>query len=105
MLLTSVRDSPCSDLLRRSSLGRVTTKLPSSSFAILMGSRDGVVQRALGARDGDIRPTTSILTPVGTVIGKRPIRDMTPPLPNVGEDFPTHAFLGSLSVSQKTGRG
>src|SRR5882757_2481801 len=44
-------------------------------------------------------------TPLGTVTGSFPIRDMVEaPSPDVGEDFPTHALHARLPVGQQTGR-
>src|SRR5690606_32966876 len=58
-----------------------------------------------------VAPSMVTSTPDGTVIGRRPIRDMlfylssVCRLPDVGEDFPTHALLGRLTVGEQTGGG
>src|SRR4051812_7793168 len=49
-------------------------------------------------------PSMATSTPPGTAIGSRPIRDIfAAPLPDVGEDFPTHALLVRLLVGQQPG--
>src|SRR5882757_4957723 len=51
-------------------------------------------------------PAIVTSTPEGTAIGSLPIRDISLSpfrLPDVGEDFPTHALLGGLTVCQQAG--
>src|SRR6185437_10502816 len=108
MLFTSVRDSPCSALLRRSSSGRWTTNVPSSVRATVIGSGRMCDSVPLGPRAVTVRPSMATSTPAGTVIGCFPMRDISsaPLSPDEGEDFPAHAFLGGLPVGeQPAGRG
>ena len=105
MLLTNVRVRPCSEREARSSLGRATARVPSSSFVIVMGLATSWLSVPLGPFTVTVLPSMSTDTPAGTEMGMRPIRDMSNvsfPLPDVGEDFPTHALLGRLLVGEQT---
>src|SRR5664279_2181108 len=104
MLLTRVRVSPCRARESRSSSGRVTTSSPSS-LATEIGSTTVWVRAPLGPLTVTSGPSIVTSTPAGTGIGSLPIRDMSSPLPDVGEDFPAHLLLGGLPVGQQTGRG
>src|SRR6476619_3607095 len=105
MLATRVRDKPCRARLWRSSLGRVTVSTPASSRAISIGGAIECDSVPLGPRTVTSWPSMLTSTPAGMVIGSLPIRDMaSAPLPDEGEDFPAHAPLGGLTVSQQAGR-
>src|SRR5215211_819911 len=103
MLATRVRDSPCSSLARRSSLGRTTCSEPSSARSARMGSASVWLSSPLGPFTVTVRPSMVTSTPVGTGIGLRPMRDMLVRLlsPDVGEDFPAHAPLAGLPVGEQ----
>src|SRR5205809_7275497 len=103
MLATRVRDSPCSSLARRSSLGRTTDRLPSSAFSARIGSARVCDSSPLGPFTFTVWPSMVTWTPAGTVIGLRPMRDMVSslPLPDVGEDFPAYPSLAGLPVGQQ----
>src|SRR6476661_1629757 len=105
MLFTRVRDSPCSDLLRRSSSGRWTSRVPSCSHATVIGSGTVCDRTPLGPCTVTVRPSMETSTPVGTVIGCLPMRDISsaPLSPDEGEDFPAHALLGGLPVGEQPG--
>src|ERR671926_1929914 len=107
MLCTSVRDSPCSALLRRSSSGRWTTNVPSSARCTMIGSGTVCDRVPLGPRTVTVRPSRATSTPAGTVIGCFPMRDISsaPLSPDEGEDFPAYAFLGGLTVGEQPGGG
>jgi hypothetical protein len=76
MLLISVRDSPCSSLALRSSFGRSTVKLPLSSRSIVIGSASVWESDPFGPLTVTFGPSIDSSTPVGTVIGLRPMRDI-----------------------------
>src|SRR5258705_3904627 len=107
MLATSVRLRPCSSLARRSSLGRTTTSVPSSSRSTVIGSATVWLSSPLGPLTCPVWPSILMSTPLGTGIGLRPIRDMVAvPLPDPGEDFPAYIPLAGLTVGQQPmGRG
>src|SRR5436190_17251736 len=93
MLLTSVRVRPWSDLSIFVSVGRVTVRVsPSRSSTIRGGSWR--VRDPLGPFTVRTRPSSVTSTPAGTVMGRRPIRDIA--LPDVGEDLA--AELGLLGL-------
>src|ERR1700712_2827121 len=102
-LAMSVRVRPCSERELRSSSGRVTRSWPSSSLTSI-GLATVSASSPFGPLTVMAEPSTVTLTPAGMSIGRRPIRDMTW-LPNVGEDFPTHALLGRLAVREEPGGG
>src|SRR5215475_11612239 len=76
MLATRVRDSPCSSLARRSSLGRSTASVPSSERSAVIGSASVWLSSPLGPLTRTVRPSMVTSTPLGTGIGLRPIRDI-----------------------------
>src|SRR5262249_1695231 len=94
MLLTSVRVSPWSDLSSFVSVGRTIVRVsPSRSSAIRGGSCR--VSEPLGPCTASTRPSSVTSTPDGTVMGRRPMRDIA--LPDVGEDLA--AELGLLGLA------
>src|SRR5438552_4328499 len=103
MLATRVRESPCSSLARRSSLGRTTATVPSSARSARMGSASVCDSSPLGPFTRTVWPSMVRSTPAGTGIGLRPMRDIVSslPLPDVGEDFPAHPSLAGLPVGQQ----
>src|SRR4051794_8864874 len=104
MLAISVRVRPCSERLRRSSSGRWTAIAPSSSRWTTRGSATLWVRVPLGPLTITSRPSMVTSTPAGTGTGSRPMRDMgSPPSPDVGEDFPTHALLCRLPIGEQAG--
>src|SRR3954449_11752860 len=105
MLAMRVRDRPCRARLWRSSLGRCTRSVPSSSRSTVMGAATVWLSEPLGPLTLTVWPSMAMSTPPGTAIGSRPIRDIfAAPLPDVGEDFPTHALLVRLLVGEQPGR-
>src|SRR4051794_38961481 len=108
MLLMSVRLRPWRALLLRSSLGRCTSRVPSSAFATVIGSATEWLREPFGPLTVTTLPSSCTSTPEGTGTGSLPMRDIafSSPgfrLPDVGEDFPTHALLVSLTVGQQAG--
>src|SRR3978361_1938795 len=108
MLAIRVRESPCSDLLSRSSLGRTTSMAPSSARVMVIGAAPLWLRVPLGPFTVTRRSSTATSTPDGTVMGSLPMRDIAEcllsvsGLPAVGEDFPTHALLVRLAVGEQT---
>src|SRR5688500_3725770 len=107
MLLTSVRVRPCSDLLVRSSSGRLTSRTPSSPFSTTIGAATVWLRLPLGPFTVTSGPSIATSTPEGTGTGSLPILDISSSSsslssPDVGEDFPTHALLVRLAVGQQT---
>src|SRR3954447_17898752 len=105
MLLTRVRVSPCSDLLTRSSSGRLTSRTPSPCSTVI-GAATVWDRVPLGPLTVTRAPSIWTSTPVGTWTGSLPMRDIavSPPglsSPDVGEDFPTHALLVGLTVGEQ----
>src|SRR6476659_1275235 len=107
MLLTSVRVRPCRARLSRSSSGRVTVRTPSS-FDTVIGVTTVWLRVPLGPLTVTREPSIATSTPEGTTTCILPMRDMSVlsfsglGLPDVGEDFPTHALLVRLAVGQQT---
>src|SRR6188768_518369 len=106
MLAMSVRESPCSDLLSRSSLGRTTSMAPSSPRVTVIGAATLWLKVPFGPLTVTRRSSSATSTPDGTVMGSLPMRDMlcllsVSSLPDVGEGFPTHALLVCLAVGQQ----
>src|SRR6478736_4825977 len=107
MLLISVRVSPWSERLSRSSLGRLTSRTPSSPFSTVIGSATACDRVPLGPLTVTRLWSIATSTPDGTAMGSLPMRDMlvfsfsVSSLPDVGEDFPTHALLVGLAVGQQ----
>src|SRR3990172_3218511 len=77
MLLTSVRVSPCSCLCIFCSLGRAMTTVPFGPLTVT------------------VEPSMVTSTPLGTGMGRRPIRDIAA-LPDVRQDFAAELGLASL---------
>src|SRR6478736_6920565 len=106
MLLTRVRVRPCRALLWRSSSGRLTSRTPSPCSTVI-GAATVWDRVPLGPLTVTIGPSIAMSTPDGTATGSLPIRDMlffsfsVSSLPDVGEDFPTHALLVCLAVGQQ----
>src|SRR4051795_10947571 len=105
MLATSVRVRPWRDLLSRSSSGRVTDSTPSSPRSTTIGSTTRWLSVPFGPFTVMSAPSIVTSTPDGTGMGMRPIRDMSQPLPDVGENFSAYSTLGGLPVGQQTGGG
>src|SRR3954468_17678596 len=104
MLAMRVRDSPCRARLCRSSSGRCTRRVPSSSRSTVIGAATVWLSVPLGPLTLIVWPSMATSTPPGTAIGSRPIRDIfARPVPDVGEVFPTHALLVRLLVGQQSG--
>src|SRR3954462_7385036 len=104
MLAMRVRERPCRARLWRSSFGRCTSSVPSSSRWTVMGVATVWLSEPLGPLTLTVCPSMATSTPPGTAIGSRPIRDIfAAPLPDVGEDFPTHALLVRLLVGEQPG--
>src|SRR6478609_5387140 len=106
MLLTRVRVRPCRALLWRSSSGRLTSRTPSPCSTVI-GAATVWDRVPLGPLTVTSGPSMAMSTPDGTATGSLPIRDMlffsfsVSSLPDVGEDFPTHALLVCLAVGQQ----
>src|SRR3954449_7685886 len=94
MLLTRVRVSPWSCRCVFCSVGRETTIEPSSRLTVISGWSSRV-RVPFGPFTVTRRPSIVTSTVDGTVMGKRPIRDM-PRLPDEREDFA--AELGLLGL-------
>src|SRR6187397_2375082 len=94
MLLTSVRVSPCSCLWVFCSVGRVTTRVPSSLLTVMSGW-SWRLRVPLGPLTVSCRPSIVTSTVAGTVMGRRPIRDIVG-LPDVREDFAAQLRLTRL---------
>src|SRR5690625_6793018 len=107
MLLTSVRVRPCSARLSCSSSGRRTTRAPSSLRSMVSGAGTSCESSPLGPVTVTVRSSmVTFVTAAGTGTGRNPMRDIAVLLsrsPDVGEDFPTHTLLGSLTVGQEAG--
>src|SRR6188472_2089183 len=94
MLLTSVRVSPCSCLWVFCSVGRVTTRVPSALLTVMSGW-SWRLRVPLGPLTVSCRPSIVTSTVAGTVMGRRPIRDIVG-LPDVREDFAAQLRLARL---------
>src|SRR3989337_1983415 len=94
MLLTSVRVSPCSCLCIFCSLGRAMTTVPSSRLTSMSGWS---VRKSVpfGPLTVTVEPSMVTSTPLGTGMGRRPIRDIAG-LPDVRQDFAAELGLASL---------
>src|SRR6478672_13242047 len=95
MLLTSVRVSPWSCLWVFCSVGRVTTMVPSSRLTVMSGCR-ARLRLPFGPVTVTVRPSMVTSTPDGTVMGRRPMRDMSSRLPDEREDFAAQLRLARL---------
>src|SRR5882724_7061016 len=102
MLATSVRERPCSSFALRSSFGRTTLSSPSAC-SIVIGSASVWDSSPLGPLTVTVWPLMATVTPVGTAIAFRPIRDIVTGLrlPHEGEDFPANASLAGLPVGEQ----
>src|SRR3954453_21438656 len=95
MLLTRVRVRPWSCLCVFCSVGRVTTSVPSSRLTVMSGWR-ARLSVPFGPVTVRLRPSIVTSTPDGTVMGRRPIRDMSSRLPDEREDFAAQLRLARL---------
>src|SRR3954447_24932432 len=95
MLLTSVRVSPWSDLSIFVSVGRTMVMVPSSCSSAMRGG-SWRVSDPLGPLTVSTRPSSVTSTPSGTVMGRRPIRDIG--LPDVREDLAAQLGLAGLAA-------
>src|SRR5689334_19068096 len=95
MLATSVRVRPWSCLWTFASDGRLTTILPSSWATAMSGWRSRC-RLPRGPSTVIERPSIATVTPSGSWIGSRPIRDIG--LPDVRQDFATELGLAGLSA-------
>src|SRR4029453_738177 len=107
MLATKVRVRPCSDLLTRSSSGRVTCSSPFSPRVTLIGSATRCSSAPLGPRTLTSGPATVPPPPAGIATGNLPMRDtsLTSSFhhsPDVGDDFAAHAVVVCLLVGPHT---
>src|SRR5215475_15090047 len=102
MLAISERDKPCSARISPSSLGRVTVMTPSA-FETSIGGVTSTLSSPFGPFTLTWRPLMATSTPLGIVMGIRPIRDIAGSLPDVGEDFPAHALLLRLLIRHEAG--
>src|SRR5665647_120185 len=106
MLAMRVRVRPCNERDWRSSLGRLTSTLPSTDRATTIGAATTCCSWPLGPLTVTACPSMDTSTPVGTGTGSRPIRDMSAPplpLPDVGENFSAYTLFGRLLVSHQAG--
>src|SRR5215467_2940959 len=103
MLAISDRDSPCSARISPSSLGLVTVITPSACWTSI-GADTSRLSSPLGPLTWTSRPLMVTSTPLGMVIGSRPILDMAGSLPDVGEDFPAYALLLGLLIGHQARR-
>src|SRR5688500_17178375 len=110
MLLMSVRVRPWSERLVRSSSGRLTSRMPSSPLATVIGDAMVCDRVPLGPLTVTSESSIATSTPDGTAMGSLPMRDMLLSLPglswsgspDVGEDFAAHALLVRLAVGQQS---
>src|SRR5215510_8144581 len=87
----------------RSSPEREITSWLSSSFA-LSPAGTGWVSLPLGPSARTVAPSIWTFTPCGILTGFRPIRDMTLPLPHVGEHFAADLLLARVLACHDTPR-
>src|SRR3990167_10563308 len=104
MLATSARARPCSARTLRSSLAREMTTWSPSSFA-LSPAGTGWACLPFGPSARTVLPSTWTFTPCGMLTGFRPIRDIRPPSPHVGEDFAADLLLAGGPVGDDAARG
>src|SRR5919109_2292187 len=95
MLFTRVRVRPWSCLWVFCSVGRTTTIVPSSWLTRISGC-SVLVRLPFGPFTVSRRPSIVTSTPDGTAMGRRPIRDIDPRLPDVREDFAAELGLTGL---------
>src|SRR5699024_4053372 len=107
MLLTSVRVRPCSARLSCSSSGPRRPRAPASLRSMVSGAGTSCESSPLAPVTVTVRSSmVTFVTAAGTGTGRNPMRDIAVLLsrsPDVGEDFPTHTLLGSLTVGQEAG--
>src|SRR5690242_16913350 len=104
MLLMSARERPCSAFWLASSLERdATTLSPSRPNEIPSGNlRDS---SPFGPFTETVEPSMLTVTPLGTVTGILPIRDIVrPPLPDEGEQLAPGVGATSLRVRHEPAR-
>src|SRR4028119_462728 len=105
MLATSERVRPCRLRDSRSSSGRATCRVPSSERSMVMGAGTVWLRVPFGPFTVTDWPSRVTSTPLGTGMGRRPMRDMvrSSSLVDVGEDFSAYALLVSLATGEQTG--
>src|ERR1700674_1428889 len=97
MFATSVRESPCSCLARRESLGRSTRICPWSRTTMI--SRSSLWLTLPLGPSTETRPAwTFTLTFSGTLMGSLPMRDMEWLLPDGGEELAAQVLLARLAI-------
>src|SRR5689334_22443505 len=104
MLATRARARPCSARTWRSSLPRSMTSVPSCIFGVRPAGTD-CASLPLGPSARTVLPSTATFTPWGILIGCLPMRDMSAPLPHVGQDFAADLLLARLAVGEHAARG
>src|SRR5216117_637465 len=97
ILAISARVRPCSARILRSSSGRPMTSTPSFSFTD-SGDGMGWLSLPLGPSARTMPSPTWTFTPWGIGMGFLPMRDMSCPLPHVGEDFAADLLLACLAI-------
>src|SRR2546426_7034572 len=97
MLAMSARVRPCRARIRRSSSGRPITSTPPSTLAE-RGAGIGWLSLPLGPSARTVPSVTCTFTPCGMGTGFLPMRDMSCPLPHVGEDFAADLLLAGLAI-------
>src|SRR5712664_2449260 len=97
MLAISARVRPCNARILRSSSGRPMTSTPLSSFTD-SGDGMGWLSLPFGPSARTMPSPTCTFTPWGIGMGFLPMRDMSCPLPHVGEDFAADLLLAGLAV-------
>src|SRR5881397_4266576 len=103
MFAISARARPCSArILRSSPMREITSWLPSS-FA-LSPAGTGWASLPLGPSARTVAPSIWTFTPCGILTGFRPIRDMTLPLPHVGEHFAADLLLARVAIGHHAPR-
>src|SRR5699024_9281462 len=107
MVNTRVRVRPGRARLACSSSGRRATTEPSSSRSTVTRSGTWSGSSPMGPVTVTVQASmVTFCTAAGAGTGPNPMRDIVVLLsrsPDVGEDFPTHALLGSLPVGQEAG--
>src|SRR5687768_2959356 len=103
-LLARARASPCRALCGPRSPERDATSSPFSSLKTTPGGT-GVVSSPLGPLTWRRFEATWTVTPLGTVMGLLPTRDMAASLPDVDEDLAAHALAGRALPRHEAARG
>src|SRR5207245_5858144 len=104
MLAARARARPCRARTWRSSLPRSITTVPSCILGVRPAGT-GWASLPLGPSARTVRPSTETFTPWGILIGCLPMRDMSAPLPHVGQDFAADLLLARLAVGEHSARG